>query len=113
MTQIQEDVTRKFRFDKLERPEIKRRRLSSEDNILIIKDRAVVQHKEIAPIHEDNEIKYGRAWLQMCILLLKPLIFRKCDEFVSRFGTFHNSHDLENQLETVLGSKTSGMEHVI
>lgn len=108
MTQIQVDVTRKFRFDKLEQPEIKRRRISSEDN-LNIKDIPVVQHEEIVPTLDEKRIKYGQAWLQRCVLFSNSLIFRKCAEFVTRFGTFNDPHDLENQLETVLCSNSSGI----
>ena len=33
---------------------------------------------------------------------------RKCNEFVSRFKTFNDPLDLEDQLETILKSESSG-----
>ena len=41
-------------------------------------------------------------------LLFKSAYLRKCEEFVTRFETFNDPHDLENQLETVLNSNASG-----
>lgn len=70
-SQVQQDITRKFRFDKLDQPVVKRRRLSSEDNSFHLKDGPVSEHKEIVSMHVDEEVKYGQAWLQRYIFLLQ------------------------------------------
>jgi hypothetical protein len=34
---------------------------------------------------------------------------RKCLEFVAKFHTFNEAHDLEDQLSTILASQASGI----
>jgi hypothetical protein len=64
-SQIQQDVTRKFRFDELDKPAVKRRRLSSGDDTLYLKDGSVIEHKEVLSTSVDGEVaKYGQIWLQ-------------------------------------------------
>jgi hypothetical protein len=37
------------------------------------------------------------------------LMDRKCVEFVAKFHTFNEAHDLEEQLSTILASQASGI----
>jgi hypothetical protein len=43
------------------------------------------------------------------ILFLSLTYHRKCNEFVTKFGTFNDPQDLEDQIQTVLKSDASGV----
>jgi hypothetical protein len=110
VTQAQEDVVHKYRFDKLAHPgfETQLRSASSYDDILEFEDEPLVDHKETADADRVDNGKFGRKWLQRYFLCL-DLIARKCAEFVARFGTFSDPDDLQDQLQTILRSKDSSM----
>ena len=110
VTQAQEDVVHKYRFDKLQHPlfETQLRSASSYDDILEFEDEPLIDHKETAHVDRAEDGKFGRKWLQRYFLCL-GLIARKCAEFVARFGTFSDPDDLQDQLQTILRSKDSSM----
>jgi len=61
VVQTQQDITRKYRFDKLG-GFAKRRRLS--DDALHLKQVPTVEHRDILPKDTATEVKYGKVWLQ-------------------------------------------------
>jgi hypothetical protein len=64
-SQNQLDITRKFRFDKLESPTIKRRRLSpaSFDHLELVDEQSEAPQQPIST-DNDGEVKYSLAWFQ-------------------------------------------------
>jgi hypothetical protein len=62
VVQSQQDIARKYRFDKLG-GFAKRRRLS-DDHALHLKQVPIVEHIDILPKDTATEVKYGKVWLQ-------------------------------------------------
>lgn len=64
-SQNQLDITRKFRFDKLESPTIKRRRLSpaSFDHLELVDEQSEAPQEPVST-ENDGEVKYSLAWFQ-------------------------------------------------
>jgi hypothetical protein len=60
VSQPSQDVFHKFKFDKLESPTIKRRRLSAHsiDHVELVHELPRYQNTE-----DEKEVKYGQAWL--------------------------------------------------
>ena len=71
VSQFPLDIIHKFKFDKLESPPVKRRRLSAESHNqeeLPNDQLEQSQYEGIAPKEEDKQLQYGRAWLMRFIV---------------------------------------------
>jgi hypothetical protein len=58
----QQDIARKYRFDKL--GSVAKRRRLSDDHTWQLKGGPIVEHKDILPKDAVTEAKYGKTWLQ-------------------------------------------------
>ena len=105
-----QDALHKYRFDKLKSPRIKSRRSSpaSSDSFKLGGVLSSDQ-KDVVGVDGAEKGKYGRLWLQRYLPYHFLLNARKCEEFVSRFGTFSDPQDLQDQLQSILKSEDSSM----
>jgi len=61
--QSPQDIFHKFKFDKLDRPTIKRRRLSADSFDHVELANELPQYENTVPQKDEKEVKYGQAWL--------------------------------------------------
>jgi hypothetical protein len=61
--QSPKDIFRKFKFDKLDRPTIKSRRLSADSFDHVELANELPHYENTVPQKDEKQVKYGQAWL--------------------------------------------------
>jgi hypothetical protein len=71
VSQSPQDIFHKFKFDKLESPTIKRRRLSADsyDHVELANEQP--RYQATAVKEDEKEVKYGQAWLMRFVIYMK------------------------------------------